>query len=296
MSYASRSFAIAILALAISGPNANAHGAKTNTEGGEVDTEHIFGFIEGSDTGERGELEGELESTSGIGKGSGRYFATSNALQLKYSFTDDFSVAPMVNFSYHNIRGVPDLSDRNQFAFEGAGAEIRYRFLNWRTAPFGLTISAHPTWARRDEATGEPVEQFGLELAVLLDKELVKDRVFAAFNLFYEPSWTHVTATATSEQNATFGFGGAVTTQIMSGIFVGGELLYLRAYERAGLNNFAGHALFLGPTAYLALSKRANLTIAWITQITGKAVGDPNSPDLTNFERNQVRVRFGMSF
>jgi hypothetical protein len=78
MSYASRSFAIAILALAISGPNANAHGAKTNAEGGEVDTEHIFGFIEGSDTGERGELEGELESTSGIGKGSGRYFATSS--------------------------------------------------------------------------------------------------------------------------------------------------------------------------------------------------------------------------
>ncbi len=28
----------------------------------EIDTEHIFGFVEGSDTGEKGELEADLES------------------------------------------------------------------------------------------------------------------------------------------------------------------------------------------------------------------------------------------
>jgi hypothetical protein len=215
---------------------------------------------------------------------------------LKYSITDDFRIAPMLNFSYHNIANVSDLDDRHEFAFGGAGVEIRYRLLNWRTAPFGLTFSATPNWARRDEVTGERVEQFDLELAALLDRELVKDRLFAALNVFYEPSWTHIKATGTSEQEATFGLGGAISTQIMPGVFVGGETRYLRAYENAGLSNFAGQGVFLGPTASFALSERAGLTLAWNAQIAGKAVDDPNALDLKNFERHQARLRFGLSF
>ena len=292
------SLTTSLAALAVLGPIvcANAHGIKTSAADDEIDTEHIFGFVEGSDVGEKGELEGELESSNDIGKHSGTYFANFNEAQLKYSMTDNFRMAPMLNFSYHNINNVPDLDNRNQFEFAGAGAEIRYRLLNWRTAPFGLTLSVSPNWARRNEGTGEPVEQFGFELAALLDRELVKDRVFAAFNILYEPSWTRLTATGTSEQKATLGFGGAIAIKIMPGIFVGGELLYLRAYESTGLDKFAGQAVFLGPTANFKLSDRANLTLAWNAQIAGKAVGDPNAFDLTNFERHQVLLRFGLTF
>ncbi len=250
-------FSLAALALLGSVVGAEAHGTKTQDHGQEIDTEHIFGFIEGSDTGEKGELEAELESSNGIGKRGGKYVASSNDVELKYSMTDNFRIAPILNFSYHSIANIPDLDNRNEWAVGVAGAEIRYRLLNWRTAPFGLTFSGTPSWARRDELTGEPVEQFDLELAVLLDKELVKDRVFAAFNVFYEPSWGHIQATDTSQQQATFGIGGAISTQIMPGIFVGGEIRYLRAYESGGLNNFAGQGVFLGPTASFALSFRA---------------------------------------
>lgn len=291
-------FISSLAALTLAGliVSANAQGTKTPASSPEIDTEHIFGFVEGSDIGQKGDLEGEIQNTSAIGKRSGSYFASSNQAQLKYTISDNFRIAPSLNFSYHNINNVPDVDNRNQFAFAGAGMEMRYHLLNWRTAPFGLTLSATPTWARSDQATGDPVEQFGLVLAALLDKELIKDRVLAAFNVFYEPRWTRVTAIDTSEQTATFSIGGAVSAQIMPGIFLGGELLYERAYLSAGLANFAGQAMFLGPTAYFAFTDRASLSIAWNVQIAGKAIGDPSALDLTNFERNQVRARFSLDF
>lgn len=71
------------------------------------------------------------------------------------------------------------------------------------------------------------MQQYGLGFAVLLDKELVKDRVFAAFNVFYEPSWTRVNATGIWEKKSTLGFAGAITNQIMPGVLIGGEARYL---------------------------------------------------------------------
>ena len=294
----SRSFVAALAASLLLGQigSINARGLKPFGAGEEIDTEHIFGFVEGSDVGKKGQIDGELESSSAIGKRSGRYVASSNEIQLIYSVTDSFRVAPQLDFSYVDISNVPDLSNRRQFEFGGAGFEMRYRLLNWRTAPFGLTLSATPVWGRRDEATGEPIRQFGFEFAVLMDKELVKDRVFAALNFFYQPGWTHIPVEGTSEQEATLGVGAAVSTQIGPGVFVGGELRYFRAYESARLDEFAGQALYLGPTALITLSSRAHLAFAWNVQVAGKAVGEPGPLDLTNFERHQVRVRLGVSF
>ncbi len=39
-------------------------------------------------------------------------------------------------------------------------------------------------------------------------------------------------------------------------IFVGAEARYLRRYDGLGLDTFAGHAMFLGPTVYVRLSER----------------------------------------
>src|SRR5262245_47733434 len=99
------SFISSLAALTLTGlsVSANAHGTKTPPSGPEIDTEHIFGFVEGSDIGAKGELEGETQSTNAIGKRSGSYFASSNQAQLKYTITDNFRIAPLLNFSYHNI-------------------------------------------------------------------------------------------------------------------------------------------------------------------------------------------------
>ena len=43
--------------------------------------------------------------------------------------------------------------------------------------------------------------------------------------------------------------------QLRPGFFLGGEARYLRRYEGIGLEEFAGQALFVGPTAYFQLSR-----------------------------------------
>lgn len=250
----------------------------------------------GSDIGEKGELEGEAETNGAEGKRSGRYSAIIQKLQLKYSISNDLRIAPTINLSRHDISGVATFDDRHQFAFQGGGMEIRYRLLSRESSPFGLTLSVDPTWHLRDGAAGEPVRQYAAPMLALFDKEIIKDRIFAAFNLLYEPRWTRIDATGTSQNNSTAGLGGAITNRIAANLFLGAELRYLRAYDGATLNQFAGHGLFLGPTLYWVLTDRANLTLAWNAQVAGKAVDAAGALDLENFERHQFRVRFGYTF
>ncbi|MCK7473997.1 MAG: hypothetical protein MZV49_11805 [Rhodopseudomonas palustris] len=76
----------------------------------EIDTEHIFGMTMGSDIGDKGEFELELETFSGIGKRSGYYLTTATHTHFKYTLTDNLRVAPGFTLGTHNISGVPELA------------------------------------------------------------------------------------------------------------------------------------------------------------------------------------------
>jgi hypothetical protein len=262
----------------------------------EIDSEHLFGFTQGSDIGEKGEVEGEVESTGGFGKRAGRYAVTSTAFELKYLPVENFRISPSFALSHQDIAGVPGLDDIRAFSFQGAGLEFKYRLLDRTRAPFGLTIGIDPHWDRVDPATGEAVEQYGIDTLAAFDKELVANRIFAAFNVLYDAEWKRPLATGEWEKSSTLGLSAAIADQFLPGFFLGAEVRYLRKYDSIALNNFAGEALFVGPTFYAVLSERWNMTLAWNAQIAGRAVGDPSPLDLTNFERNQVRVRFGTHF
>jgi hypothetical protein len=69
-----------------------------------------------------------------------------------------------------------------------------------------------------------------------------------------------------------------------------------RSVIRMRLEEFAGQALFVGPTAYVQLSERSRLTIAWSVQAWGRAAGSTAALDLANFERHQARLIFGFNF
>ena len=80
------------------------------------------------------------------------------------------------------------------------------------------------------------------------------------------------------------------------GVLLGGEVRYFRKYEGIGLEELAGDALFVGPTAYFQLSERARLTASWSFQAWGRPAGSGAALDLINFERQQARVIFGLNF
>ena len=260
----------------------------------EIDSEHIFGFTQGSDIGEKGDLEFETEPTAAIGKRFGKYFATAHGTLLKYNITDDFRVAPSVLFVSHDIHNVPDFDDRRAAEFAGAGAEVRYRVLNREKAPFGLTMTFEPGWNRVDELTGDRVQQYGSAFGALLDKEIIHNRLYGAINFFYDLSATQLKTTGEWFHDSAVEAAVALSYQFMPGLLFGAEARYARQYEGIGLNRLKGEALYVGPTFFTRLGEHANLSAAWDVQVAGKAVEDAHALDLINFERHRLLVRLSV--
>ena len=261
-----------------------------------IDTEHLFGFTIGTDIGEVGEKEFESNTLSRLGKRFGSYSALSQSLSLEYTAVQNLRLEVSATGVYYDIVGVPGLDDRRQGAFDGLSFDMRYRILDRAHAPFGLMIDAEPHWGRVDEVSGEPVDRYGVDLALVADKELVPNRIVAAFNLLYLPEIAHSRVTGIWLRQATIGVATALMAQIGPDLFVGTEARYLRSYEGLGLDNFAGHGFFVGPTIYANLSERSWILFAWNVQIAGRSADDPASLDLKNFERHQATLKFGFTF
>src|SRR5664279_2337705 len=157
----------------------------------DVETKYVFGFTEGSGIGLEGEKEFSPETVMRFGKRDGRYQAAET--KLEYEFTTNqyvqFELGPMV--AWHNIQDVTGLDDRNQAAFSGFFGEVRYLLLDrGPSSPMAITLSAEPEWHRIDETSGARVKNFGLELKVNADLELIQNRLYLGGNLLYEPEAT----------------------------------------------------------------------------------------------------------
>lgn len=261
-----------------------------------IDSEHLFGLTEGSDIGTPGERELELEFGGHLGKRDGTYRVFSQATALKLTLTDSFRVAPIVSIDRHKIRGVTGFDDRNQWALSEFAFEMKYRAMDRQSSPFGLTFGATPSWARVDEAGGERADSFGLNLTALADKELIADRLLAAFNLGFATGAGRLHASHVWQHDSSLFVSGALSARLSERVFIGGEVRYERVFEGMGLDRFAGHAVFIGPSIYARLSENAWVSILWNAQIAGHAAGDGRVLDLTNFERHLVKARLGIQF
>lgn len=263
---------------------------------GGMDTEHLFGFMIGTDVGHVGEREFQSQTTGSFSKNAGRYRAVSHELELEFVPARNFRVELGSAFAAHDINRVPGLEDRRQLSWQGVSVDLRYRFLDRDTAPLGMTLAVETRADRIDEATAAAVRSYGTELTLAFDRELVPNIAVAAFNLIYRPEWTRFVGTGAAEQESTIGAALGVMAQLTPGVLLGGEMRYLRKYEGIGLEELAGQALFVGPTAYFQLSERSRLTASWSVQAWGRAAKSRPALDLVNFERQQARLTFGINF
>ncbi|MEA1834273.1 hypothetical protein U8607_19450 [Methylobacterium durans] len=262
-----------------------------NLTPGGIDSEHLFGFAEGSDLGVPGEVELEWETTERLGRRLGRFLAIDSSLALKMPLTADFRLAPGLTFNAYDM-GVPA---RTSGGFNGGFLETRLRLLDRRTAPFGLTLSVVPGYGGVDSGTGGPARSYGTDVALLADRELVPGRLVAALNAGFG-----FASTRTEVGPAVHGSGlevaGALAYQVRPGFFLGGEARYARAYGGLALGRLGGQAAYLGPTLYASLSSHAWISLAWSFQVAGRERGGPEGLDLANFDRHQMRLRVGYSF
>jgi hypothetical protein len=261
-----------------------------------IDTEHLFGFMIGTDVGNVGEREFQSQTTGRFAKEGGRYRAIGQEFELELVPARNLRIEVGSAFAGHDIRSVPDLEDRRQLAWQGASIDVRYRFLDRDSAPFGLTFAAESQLNRIDDLGGAAVRNFETEFRLAFDREFIPDYAVAALNLIYKPEWTRFVATGAAEQESTIGAALGAMLRIRPNILVGGEARYLRRYEGIGLMEFSGQAFFVGPTAYFQLSPRSRLTAAWSVQAWGRPAGSSAALDLVNFERHQARLVFGVNF
>src|SRR6266481_5141008 len=131
----------------------------------DIETKYIFGFTLGSGIGLEGEKEFTVDSIGRFGKRDGHYAATETKYEFEFTPT--------------------------QFALSGAFAELRYLAIE-RTSnnPLAVTLAVEPTVRRIDETSGERVRNFEFETAINADLELMRNRLYAGFNLLYEPEVT----------------------------------------------------------------------------------------------------------
>jgi hypothetical protein len=261
-----------------------------------IDTEHLFGFMIGTDVGTVGEHEFQSQTTGRFSRSGGSYRAINQELELEFVPVDNFRIEIGSVFAAHDINGIAGFENRSQLAWQGVSLDSRYKFLDRGTTPFGLTFAVENHVGRIDESTAAAVRNYGTELTLAFDRELVPNFVVAALNLTYQPEWTRFLGTGAAEQESTVGASLGVMTQLRPGLFVGGEARYLRKYEGIGLDGFMGEALFVGPTAYFQLSERSRLTATWSLQAWGRSARSSSALDLVDFERHQARLVFGVNF
>ncbi len=220
----------------------------------ELETKYIFGFTTGSGIGIEGEKEFTVDTIGRFGKRDGRY----NATETKYEYEFTPSQFVQIEFgalgSTHDIRNVTDLDDRRQVAFTGGFGEFRYLAVE-RTSnnPLSVTLAVEPTVRLIDETSGARVHNYEFETTLNADVELLRNRLYAGFNLLYEPEYTHTLMNETVRET-TLGTSAALSLRLAPNVVIGGEAWYLRHYDDFGLSVFTGDAVMLGPN-FLSVSR-----------------------------------------
>ena len=129
----------------------------------------------------------------------------------------NFRIEIGTTLAAHNIESVPGFVDRTQVDWQGASLDLRYRFLDRETAPFGLTLALESHGNRIDETTASRAQNYGTELTLALERDLIPGLAVATLNLGYQPEWTHFAGAPTEEQESTLAVAFGVMAQAPPG-------------------------------------------------------------------------------
>ncbi len=146
---------------------------------------------------------------------------------------------------------------------------------------------------------------------VLIDFELMKDRLFGAINIEHAALWDDPIS-----QRAAFGLPNpgfakssnlniraALAAKLTDTFYLGVEGSHQRAYAGVFLNRDLGNAWFAGPTFFWQATEKLAVTGAYNYQFAGQTTnaatvigGSSKGVDLVNFNRHQVKFKLAYSF
>ncbi|MCJ2035296.1 hypothetical protein [Methylobacterium sp. J-068] len=270
----------------------------------DVDTEHLFGFTEGADAGEKGEQEVVVDTISRLGKraaGPGsRYQVLDTKLGYQFDPIDRLSIEIGAFGNLRRVRSVVDLDDKSYGTFDGVSLEVKYQFLKGsRDQPVGLAVELRPRFSRVLPIEGNGADIFDIESVLQLDVQLVPDKLWYGGNLSFEPAAGRQRGGGPGYRSSTVLWSNALVGRVGENTYFGPEVRYQRGYDGTFLNQLEGEALFVGPALHHRFTEKAWLTLAYSGQVWGRDTGPAlagRALGLNQFERHNVRVKFGMEF
>ncbi|CAO4163209.1 hypothetical protein [Methylorubrum extorquens] len=271
----------------------------------EVDTEHLFGFTEGADAGEKGEQEVVIDTVTRVSKrrdgpGPSTYRVLDTRFAYQFNPIDKLSIEFSAFGTLRRQRNIVDLDDKSYGTFDGVSMEVKYQFLKGtKEQPLGLALEVRPRFTRILPVEGNGANIFDLESLLQIDVQVVPDKLWYGSNISFEPAAGRQRGGGPGYRSSTFLWSNVLVGRIGENTYFGPEVRYLRGYEGIFLNQLESEALTVGPALHHRFTEKIWLTAAYAGQVWGRDA-DPTlagrALGLNQFERHNVRVKFGMEF
>jgi hypothetical protein len=261
--------------------------AQEKQAGSNVDSEHIFGFTEGADIGDKGESELESITVGRLGK-QGGFSVLTNETSYRYGVEQSFRASVGTVTDYYSVHDTPGFLDRTGLRYSGLTSEFRWQFSEHDRAPIGLTLSFAPTWRSVNDPTPGQGQAYTLPVSLLADHVFIPNQLYAAVNVSVAPTFSSVAGLWQSTRP--FELSAALAGALGDRIFLGGEVRWAAQNLAAP---FADRALYIGPSLFVKLQENLTVKAAWSLQVPELFRG---RMDLTNYERHQVLLQFAYGF
>lgn len=254
--------------------------------------ESPFSHIYTAEVLPQGAMEIEQWATWAWQKPQERFYQLKGRTEFEYGVTSRFQIAGYLNYARTSITpqgpGAPDGAE-NETEFEAVSLEGIYQVLDPYTQPLGLALYFEP-------AIG--ADERELEFKLLLQKNLLEDRLILAANINLEYEWEREPGGWEHASALEFYLGASY--RVAPGWFAGVEFLNENAYDGhiLGTAHAETNAYFAGPTLHYA-TENWWATLAVLTQLPwggnpGGGAGALSHGYLTGEERMRLRLRIGI--
>ena len=256
--------------------------------------ENYFGYTYGAETLPKGRSEIYQWLTSRTGKADGAYSAVDLQTEIEHGFTDRLQGSLYLNAIHHDVSGVTGFAERNQSAFNGLQASVKYNLQSPEKGGWGLAVYLEPGFKRYSAKSGARTDTYFLEPKIIVQRNFLDDTLVWAtnFGTEFERGNERVLDRWQSELELQLSTG--LSYRFAPRWFAGVEGSATSAFERMDIEELGEYAVFIGPNLhYAAPSWWSTLTV--FPQVTGWPANQ-GSRNLNNFEALHVRLKVGYNF
>lgn len=192
----------------------------------EVDTEHLFGFTEGADAGDKGQQEVVVDTVARIGKrrsepGRSTYRAFNTRLGYQFDPIERLSIEVSAYGDLRRVRNVLDIDDKSVGTFDGVSLDVKYQLLKGSAEqPIGLALEVRPRFARVLPIEGRGADIFDMESLLLVDVQIVPNKLWYGTNVTFEPAAGRQRGSKEGYRSSTFLWSNAIVGEVAPNTFL----------------------------------------------------------------------------